>query len=453
MNNKCPFSHLHEPRGPKGLPIIHSFLDTAVNVLQFLTTTREKYGDIAKYKIFGITHYLVSHPDDIAQVYKEETKGAFSKKRFHEVLYPFFGNGLFNSQGKDWERQRKQIQPFFHKSKIPNWFPLVVEETQNHFKSIKPQASELQATELMQATVQSIMSRILFGLKLDNEDSRAAVAAIEGVSERMADHGLKSFIFNGILNKLPTPANLKFKRQLQTIDYSIRKISENNDAKDEAALLPLFAQFMSAKELRDQLFTLYFAGQETTVNSLSWVIYYLAQYPEFQQRARSEVQQYWSTGDNPRFTDLDQFVFLNAAIDEAMRLAPAAYLTYRDVENDMQLGAYRLKKKALLMLSMYVTHRHPDFWEKPAEYNPERFLNRNNKGFAFYPYGGGMRVCTGIHLARMEITTIMALFVMQYKFSLKPGEEVSAVTHLTLKPKDGISLIINSVAFSECKSA
>ena len=162
----------------------------------------------------------------------EETKGAFSKKRFHEVLYPFFGNGLFNSQGKDWERQRKQIQPFFHKSKIPNWFPLVVEETQNHFKSIKPQASELHATELMQATVQSIMSRILFGLKLDNEDSKAAVAAIEGVSERMADHGLKSFIFNGILNKLPTPANLKFKRQLQTIDYSIRKISENNDAKD-----------------------------------------------------------------------------------------------------------------------------------------------------------------------------------------------------------------------------
>ena len=265
MNNKCPFSHLHEPRGPKGLPIIHSFLDTAVNVLQFLMSTREKYGDIAKYKIFGINHYLVSLPEDIAQVYKEETKGAFSKNLFHEVLYPFFGNGLLNSNGKDWEQQRKQIQPFFHKSKIPNWFPLVVEEAQRHFKVISPQPSELQSTNLMQSLVQSIMSRILFGLKLDNEDSKATVAAIEGVSERMADHGLKSFIFNGILNKLPTPANLKFKQELQTIDYSIRKISERNDAKDEAALLPLFAQFMSPKELRDQLFTLYFAGQETTV--------------------------------------------------------------------------------------------------------------------------------------------------------------------------------------------
>ena len=449
MNNKCPFSHLHEPSGPKGLPIIHSFLDTAFNILQFLMTTREKYGDIAKYKVFGTEHYLVSHPDDIAQVYKGEIKGAFSKKRFHEVLYPFFGNGLFNSIGKDWEQQRKQIQPFFHKSKIPNWFPLVVEEAQNHFKIIKPQSSELQTTDIMHPLMQSIMSRILFGLTLDNKNSKAALAAIEGVNERMADHGLKSLIFNGVLNKLPTPANLKFKQELQTIDYSIRKISESKNTRDEGALLPLFAKFMSPKELRDQLFTLYFAGQETTANTLLWVVYYLAKHPEYQQRARLEVQQHWSTSSEAKFADLEQFVFLNASIDEAMRLAPAAYLTYRDVENDMQLGGYRLKKKSLLMLSMYVTHRHPDFWEKPSEYNPERFLNRNNKGFAFYPYGGGMRVCTGVHLARMEITTIIALFVMQYEFRLKPGVQVSPVTHLTLKPKEGISLIINSVEFSE----
>jgi len=421
---------------------VHSFPAVAWNVLKFLMAIREKYGDIAKYKILGIHHYLISHPNDVAQVFKAEKKGEFTKARFHQVLYPFFGNGLFNSKGKDWEQQRKQLQPFFQKSQLPRWFSLVVEEAQNHFSDIDTQSTELQAADVMQPLMQNIMSRILFGLKLDDEDSKAAVLAIEGVGERMADHGLKSFIFNGILNKLPTPANLKYQQELQTIDSSIRKISENKSSKEEGALLPLFAAIMSPKELRDQLFTLYFAGQDTTVSTLLWVLYYLAQYPEHQQRARQEVLKHWTTPDTVKFSDLDQFEFLNAAIDESMRLAPAAYVTYRDVENDMQFGAYKFKKKALVILSMYVTHRHPEFWQNPDEFKPERFLDRTNKGYAFYPYGGGMRMCLGMYLARMEITTIIALFITQFEFTLNPEGKVSPVTHMTLKPKEGISLII-----------
>ena len=447
--NKCPFSDLLEPSGPKGLPIIHSFPSVAWNVLKFLMDIREKYGDIAKYKLFGVTHYLVSHPDDITQVFKREKKGDYTKKRFHKVLYPYFGNGLFNSYGKDWEQQRKQLQPFFNKSKLPEWFPLVVEEAQNHFEIINSQTTELQAEDVMQPLMQSIMSRILFGLRLEDKDSKEAILAIEGVNERMADHGLKSFIFNGVLNKLPTPANLKYKKELQTIDRSIRNMSESKNAKEEGALLPLFSQFMSPKEIRDQLFTLYFAGQDTTSSTLLWVLYYLAKHPDYQERARQEVLTHWPTQDVVKFNDLDDFVFLNAAIDESMRLAPAAYITYRDIENNIQLGAYRLQKKALLILSMYVTHRHPDFWENPSEYRPERFLDRKNKGYSFYPYGGGMRMCLGMHLARMEITTIIALFIAKFEFKIKPGVKVNPITYMTLKPKEGISLIIKSMEFVE----
>lgn len=96
---------------------------------------------------------------------------------------------------------------------------------------------------------------------------------------------------------------------------------------------------------------------------------------------------------------------------------------------------------------MYVTHRHPDFWENPLEYRPERFLDRTNKGYSFYPYGGGKRMCLGMHLARMEITTIIALFIARFKFELKPGEKINPITYMTLKPKNGIPLIIKSVEF------
>ena len=445
--NKCPFNNLREPTGPKGFPIAGSFPFAAWNTLKFLKKIRQNFGDIAQYKLFGFTNYLVSHPDDVAQVFKEERAGGYTKKRFYDAFYSFFGNGLFNSFGKDWEQQRKQLQPFFKKNKIKDWFPLVVEESLNHIHIVDDLSKEINAEDLMQPLMQSIMSRILFGVGLDNEDSKKAISAIDSASEQLASHGLKSFVFSGLLNRLPTPGNLRYKKSLKIIEASIHKLSNNKEEKEGGGLLPLFAGLMNPKELRDQLFTLYFAGQETTVSTLQWVIYYLAKYPKHQERARQEILKYWSSQNEISYDKLDSFVFLNAAIDEAMRLSPAAYVTYRDVEKDTVLGSYQLKKDALLLLPMYVTHRHPDLWDNPSEYQPERFIKDKKKGYSFYPYGGGMRMCLGMHLARMEITTIVAIFVASFEFTLKSGVKVSPVTHMTLKPKNGVALKLNPTRF------
>ena len=447
--NKCPFNNLREPEGPRGLPIVNSFPFVAWNTLKFLKAIREKYGDIAQYKLFGFTNYLVSHPDDVSQVFKEERVGGYTKKRFYDAFYPFFGNGLFNSYGKDWELQRKQLQSFFKKSKVLDWFPLVVEESLSHIRAVDGLTKELNTEDVMQPLMQAIMSRILFGVGLDNEDSKKAISAIDSVSEQLASHGLKSFIFSGLLNKLPTPGNLRYKNSLKIIETSIHKLSNIKKAKEkkDGGLMSLFVQFMKPKELRDQLFTLYFAGQDTTVSTLQWVIYYLAKYPEHQERARQEILKYWSDPSDVSYDDLDNMVFLNAAIDESMRLAPAAYVTYRDVINNTTLGKYQLKKGALIILPMCVTHQHPDLWNNPSEYQPERFLKNKKKGYSFYPYGGGMRMCLGMHLARMEITTIIALFVASFEFKLMPGAKINPITHMTLKPKNGVPLVIKNTDF------
>lgn len=437
--NQCPFNNLLKPKGPKRFSIIF----IAWNALAFLTGIREKYGNVAQYKMLSMTNYLVSHPDEISQVFKDEKKGKYKKTWFHKPFYPFFGNGLFNSFGSDWEQQRKKLQPFFNKSTVSQWFPIIAEEALDHFEYLD-QISEINAEDIVKPLMQGIMSRILFGLKHENHDSKQAISAIEAVSERLADHGLKSFVFNGILNKLPTPGNLKYEKALKTIDSSIRHMSESNDPKDSKALMPQFAQFMSPKELRDQIFTLYFAGQDTIVSTLLWVLYFLAKHPEYQERARSEVLEKRSSTTQLNFNELDEFVFLNAAIDESMRLAPAAFMMARDIDQDVQLGEYELKKDSLVMLSMYVTHRHPDLWENPLEYRPERFLERKNRGYSFFPYGGGMRMCIGMHLARIEITTIVALFVSSFEFNLKPGTKVKPITYLTLRPSD-INLVIRKI--------
>lgn len=116
------------------------------------------------------------------------------------------------------------------------------------------------------------------------------------------------------------------------------------------------------------------------------MLYYLAHYQEYQDLARKEVIHYWSNTEAMAFEHLDKMDFLNACIDEAMRLAPAAYVTYRDIEQPLQLGSFRLQPKALLILSMYVTHRNPKLWDDPLQYKPERFMGKRKQSFSFHPY-------------------------------------------------------------------
>lgn len=444
MPSKCPFKNLLEPPKVKGFPFIHSLPNVALNLLDFLVKIRDKHGDLVQYKIFGINNYLVSHPDQLAQVFKDEKKGVFVKRKLHQALYPALGNGLFNSYGEEWSKQRKELQPFFNKSYVSKWFPLIVDESLSQFEKIE--SSEVNAANIVKPLVENIMSFILFGLPSSHEESKNLIGSIDLVSEKLSEHSVKSFVFNGLFNKLPTRGNLKYKKALKLIDKSILEISKNKNSKD--SLLSVFSEFMTEKELRDQLFTFYFAGQDTTVSTLLWVIYHLAKHPEYQEKARSEVQKKWKNKELISFGDLDGFQFLNAVIDESMRLSPAAYATYRDVEKDTELDGYKLKKNSLLALSMYVTHRHPDLWDQPLKYKPERFLNRSNKGYSFYPYGGGMRMCIGMHLAKIEISTIIALFITNFKFSLKEEESVKNITHLTLKPSSislDISIIKNNI--------
>ncbi len=442
-NSQCPFKKLLEPQGSKGFPLIGSFFSLNFNLLNFLSSTRHKYGDVAKFKLFGFNFFLVSHPNEIAQVFKDEKIGKYKKTWFHKHHYPVFGNGLFNSYGEDWELQRKQLQPFFKKYYVKKWFDLIVEESlSQNYQLIDNQVSKINIENIVKPLVQNIMSRILFGTKED-VDSKAALLAIDSVSECLPSQGFKSFFLKGFLNRIPTPSNLKYKKSLENIDKSINNMRKK---KENDALLFSFSKFMSPTELRDQLTTLYFAGQDTTVSTILWVLYYLAKHPVYQKRAREEVSSYGGAeNNNINYEEIDKLVFVSAAIDEAMRLSPAAYVMPRDIENDLKLGKYRLKKFSLVILSMYVTHRHPDFWENPSEYYPDRFLKTKNQAYTYFPFGGGMRMCIGMHLARLEIITFIALFVSSFEFKLDNDYKVKPITHLTLKPKNGLPLIIKKI--------
>jgi cytochrome P450 len=443
--NKCIFQSTTEPKGPKGIPFLNSFPFIAWDQLAFFSYLRDKFGGIAKYKMFGITCYLVSHPNDIAKVFKAEKKGIIGKDFFHKAIYEYFGNGLLNSSGKIWEIQRKRLQPYFKKSEKPKWHPIIVEETLSYLRTIQG-TDQINAKNIIVPLTQSILSRILFGVKPDNESSKKLVTAIDIVSDKLLDHSFKSCIFNGFLNKLPTHGNLEYMNALKTIDQSIQQMSVYDETKKSDGLLHKLSKIMSPKELRDEIFTLFYAGQDTTANTILWTIYFLAKYPETQNKARKEIEAIWPNTNLITMEGIEKMEYLIAVIDESMRLCPSAYATYRNVKEDAQIGSYQLKKNALMILSPYVTHRHPRLWDKPNEFKPERFLNRKKHGLSFYPFGGGSRVCLGSHLAKLEITIIVALFVVSFDFTLN-SVKIKKEVQATMKPKDGIPLSLKSSGY------
>jgi cytochrome P450 len=296
--------------------------------------------------------------------------------------------------------------------------------------------------------VQAVMCRVLFGKKPENESSEELIKALELVSEKLINQSIGAFFFNGLLNKLPTPGNLQYKNALKTIDSSITKMSADTDNKKNEGLLPLLAEQMSPKQIRDQLFTLFFAGQDTTANAILWTLYHLAKYPDVQNKVRKEVSVLWENpceASNINAENIEQMQYLNAVIDESMRLYPPVYAAYRDVKEETEIGGYQLKKNTLIILSMYVTHRHPELWVNPDEFDPERFINKKTKGFSFYPYGGGKRICLGMHLAKLEIATILALLVANLKFELEPGFKIKKEIYVVLRPKNGLPLTVSAL--------
>jgi enediyne biosynthesis protein E7 len=440
---------LNAPPGPKGCPFAGSLPALAWNVLRFFEYVTARYGDITLFKLGRKKVYLISHPKDIATLFTDERKGAYSRQFFHDAYCPAFGNGVFNSYGDTWKRQRQILQPYFNKRAIAAWFPIIHQEAEQAVQRLlQKSAGSVQVEKEVLPLVQAIMSRILFGQSLQDEDSRQAIAAINTVSQHTMTRSIFAFIFNGFINRLPTPGNRRYQRALVLVDQSIDNLRRKAaQCGVNSSLLAKIASEFGPKELRDHLFTLFFGGQDTTVNAIAFTLYYLGQHPDLQQRARDEVNAVIAENGSLNYPDLAQLQFTESVINESMRLLPPAYASYRDVIGDQQLRDKRIESQSIVVFAPYMTHRHPAFWPEPERFDPERFMNdKPLEKFAFIPYGGGMRTCLGLNLARVEILTVVAMLLPHVRWTLPANFQTKFIPHMTLKSRKGITINFEEVA-------
>jgi cytochrome P450 len=302
------------------------------------------------------------------------------------------------------------------------------------------------AWEMTQLT-QRIIGEALFSIDLS--DASATVAqAFSTVSQMYATYLFAPVMLLG----LPTPRNRRFRAALQRLDVVVRSIIRTHRETASSDLLALLlaardeetGQGMDDRLVRDEVLNLLLAGHETTANALAWTWYLLAQHPEVDRRLYAELDLVLG-GRIPEVEDVARLDYTRMVFDEALRLYPPVYATNRNAVGDDNIGGYAIPAKSLVVLSPYMTHRHPDFWERPEVFDPERFTPERAAArprYAYFPFLGGPRQCIGNQLALLEGHLVLATVAQRYRLSLVPGHTVEPRAQITLVPRYGLRMIV-----------
>jgi len=349
------------------------------------------------------------------------------------------------------------MQPAFHQNQIDAMSGMMCLEANSMLKRWEPFIRDGRtinvAHEMMELTL-AIATQALFSSKVHDPDRLLA----KSISFLMSD---TAFRFENPFYPplwVPVPCNQKFKSAIKSFDqviYSMIAERRNNPQDQEVDLLDMLMQAreedngerMSDKQLRDEVVTLFLAGHETSAVALSWTLYLLSQHPEAETRLRSELHQILA-GRDPTLADLPSLVYTRMVVEESMRLYPPAWLIERKALADDEIGGYHIRAGTTLAVTQYVTHRHPDFWDEPETFRPERFDPQNSKNrsrYAYFPFGGGPRQCIGKNMALLEMQLVLSMILQHCRFELAPGWEVKTDPELSLRLKGGLSMRLKPV--------
>lgn len=423
------------------------------NALNFYTRVALDYGEVVHLQAGPFPMYQLNHPDHIQYVLQDNNRN-YDKNNFgNDLLRAPLGNGLLTSDGDFWRRQRRLMQPAFHRQRIMALGEMMTAATAQMLERWRPYAQNGQALDLpheMMHLTLSIISQALFTRETGRDAetvSRAATILVEHL-------GWKFVTLFPPPDWAPTPRNLRYRRAMRELDEIVYRIigerrQHPTEANDLLALLletrdEDTGEGMTDKQLRDEVMTMYLAGHETTAVALAWTFYLLSKHPAVERQLRAEVTQTLK-GRTPTMADLPSLPYTRMVLDESMRLYPPAWaVSRRNIQAD-EIGGYHIPANSFVFFSPYVMHRHPQYWDNPEGFDPERFAPENEKSrprYAYFPFGGGPRQCIGNIFALAEAQLILTQIVQSYHLSLVPGQPIEPAPLVTLRPRDGLQMMV-----------
>lgn len=418
--------------------------------LSVLQSIAREYGDITYFRLAFRRLYFINRPDLIEEVLVTG-QANFTKSLILRRAKNLLGEGLLTSEGQFHTRQRRLMQPAFYRERLAGYAATMVscaERSQTRWSD----GETIDIAEQMMRLTLSIVGLTLFNKDVEREAGRIgrAMTSIVSTFDTML------LPMGHWLQHLPFPRLLRARWARSYLDRKIYKLIRDRRLSgiDEGDLLSTIISAaseedgrMTDRQVRDEALTLLLAGHETTATALAWTWYLLSKNPEAEQRFHAELETVLA-GRPPTYEDLRRLEYTERVFSESLRLYPPAWAIGRMAIQQVRLFNYLVPRGAICVLSPYVMHRHPRFWPDAERFDPDRFTpaaRAERPRYAYFPFGGGARVCLGERFARMEGVLLLAAIGQRWRFRLAPDQVIEPHPQITLRPRYGMRMIAERI--------
>ncbi|AOC94105.1 Pentalenene oxygenase [Flavobacterium anhuiense] len=429
---------------PPKLSILRFFVDAEGvrrNPIPYHERYFERFGDSFSIRIGKSRHIILSRDNEVAQYILQKNQRNYYKSKFQSVyLSKYLGKGLLTVDGEFWLKQRRLIQPAFHKQKMNQLVDNMKLTIVSELKEIVTD-KKVDLFPIMSEVAFNVVAKSLFQFSIEEEKLNRIKYIIEAVQnflikEIRLPHKAWWFSISGQVKK-----HLQLAEENDEIIRGIidERVASQNEVNDLLNML-LETRYedtgegMSVEQLIDEIKILFIAGHETTANALTFTLQLLGSHLDVQQKVFEEILKVESESEDV-VEQLQKMTYINAVLNESMRLYPPAWITDRQNVDDDVLGKFTIKKDTLIGVSFYELHRNPKYWENPDQFDPNRFLGEQKKHSMqyFYPFGAGPRMCIGAGFAIYEMCLAISYIIKKYKV-VSVQNTVNFNPLITLKP-------------------
>jgi cytochrome P450 len=440
------------PPGPKGAPILGMALSLRKDPLAGMQLMTREYGDVVRFYVMMQERTLVNRPDLINQVLVMQQAKFHKSELTRRITARILGQGLLISEGDFWRRQRRLAQPAFHRARLGEYGATMLELTEAHIREWRDGEQRNISQEMTGLTL-DIAVKTLFGTALPGEAKQIGHAMTFLMRYSLRRNRLPV----RIPQTWPTPSNRRADRELEFIDSLVLRIINERRAEGNANhhndLLALLmgamdedGSQMTPQQLHDETMTLFLAGHETTAQMLSWTWYALSGHRAAEEKLHEELGGVLA-GRAPGAEDFPKLPYLRAVMNEVLRMYPPAYILAREAMESCDIGGYEIHKGSTVVISQWIMHRDPRYYDDPEVFRPERWLDglqdRLPPG-AYFPFSAGPRRCIGEGFALLEAAIVTATLAQKFKFRLVPGTEVVPEPLITLRPRHAIQMTLHA---------
>lgn len=419
--------------------------------IQNIDKSLANFGNTFTTYVGGIYPAILSRDPDFIQHVLQKNHRNYIKSPMHfDKLAHFLGNGLLTSEGDFWLRQRRLIQPGFHRKRLAGLTDIMLSEIDaliDRFDETIATGNPIDICPPMLELAFRVVAKSLFSANISEEELQTLSHNISVLQQFIVRQIRQPFLepwfqVSGMVKKHEKISQVSRKIMLE----NIRERKASGEVKDDLLQMLLEAKYedtgegMSEEQLLDESLILFVAGHETTANAFAWIWYLLSQHPEAVEQIRTEVATV--LGDRqPTFEDVPKLEYTLQVVEESMRLYPPAWITDRVAVEDDEVNGVPIPKGTVVIAYIYGAHHAAEQWENPEKFDPSRFAKEQKKerhSFAYLPFGGGPRLCIGNNFALMEMQLALARMVPRYDFELAPNQEIKPHPLITLHPKNGI---------------